>query len=77
MCLLPIKQAENGWPRDAPCVTLRSHLERTMTKIKSSAVMLFCIVSLSSCLLLAQVQRPGEYPRGEKASLMMNFFVTS
>jgi len=27
MCLLTIKQAANGWPRDAPCVTLRSHLE--------------------------------------------------
>jgi hypothetical protein len=28
MCLLTIKQADNGWPRDAPCVTLRSLLER-------------------------------------------------
>src|ERR1700756_291143 len=48
-----------------------------MMKIKSSALVLFCTVSLASCLLLAQVQRPGEYPRGEKASPMMNFFVTS
>ena len=48
-----------------------------MTKIKSSALGLFCTVSLASCLLLAQVQRPGEYPRGEKPSPMMNFFVTS
>ena len=48
-----------------------------MTKIKSSALLLFCTVSLASCLLLAQVQRPGEYPRGEKPSPMMSFFVTS
>src|SRR5215469_16955506 len=56
---------------------LRSHLERYMTKIKTSALLLSCTVSLLSCLLLAQVQRPGEYPRGEKPSQMMNFFVTS
>ena len=48
-----------------------------MPKIKSSAPMLFFIVSLASCLLSAQVQRPGEYPRGQKPSPMMNFFVTS
>ena len=48
-----------------------------MTKIKTSALLLSCTVSLASCLLLAQVQRPGEYPRGEKPSPMMNFFVTS
>ena len=48
-----------------------------MTKIKSSALVLFYTVSLACCLLLAQVQRPGEYPRGEKPSPMMNFFVTS
>src|SRR5690242_225663 len=48
-----------------------------MTKIKASALVLFCTASLASCLLLAQVQRPGEYPRGEKPSPMMNFFVTS
>ena len=48
-----------------------------MTKIKTSALLLSCAVSLASCLLLAQVQRPGEYPRGEKPSGMMNFFVTS
>src|ERR1700680_1476670 len=48
-----------------------------MTKIKSSALMLTCSLLLASCLLMAQVQRPGEYPRGEKPSPMMNFFVTS
>src|SRR4029077_5815210 len=48
-----------------------------MTKIKTSALLLSCTVSLASWLLLAQVQRPGEYPRGEKPSPMMNFFVTS
>jgi hypothetical protein len=48
-----------------------------MPKIKTSALALFGIVSLASCLLLAQTQRPGEYPRGEKPSPMMNFFVTS
>src|ERR1700685_3055057 len=48
-----------------------------MTKIKTSALLLSCTVSLTSCLLLAQVQRPGEYPRGEKPSPMMNCFVTS
>ena len=48
-----------------------------MPKIKTSALALFGIVSLASCLLLAQTQRPGEYPRGEKPSPMMNCFVTS
>src|ERR1041385_5472371 len=48
-----------------------------MMKIKSSALALFSTVSLASCLLLAQTQRPGEYPRGQKPSPMMNFFVTS
>src|ERR1700741_2456902 len=48
-----------------------------MTKIKTSARLLSCTVWLASSLLLAQVQRPGEYPRGEKPSPMMNFFVTS
>ena len=48
-----------------------------MTKIKTSALLLSCTVSMAPCLLLAQVQRPGEYPRGEKSSPMMNFFVTS
>ena len=48
-----------------------------MPKIKTSALALSGIVSLASCLLLAQTQRPGEYPRGEKPSPMMNFFVTS
>jgi hypothetical protein len=33
-----------------------------MTKLKTSALLLPCTVSLASCLLLAQVQRPGEYP---------------
>ena len=51
--------------------------EQSMTKIKISAVRLICSVSLASCALLAQDQRPGEYPRGEKPSPMMNFFVTS
>src|SRR6201981_1820943 len=48
-----------------------------MTKIKSSALVLFCAVSLASCLLLGQVQMPGENTGGEKPSPMMNFFVTS
>jgi hypothetical protein len=48
-----------------------------MTKTKTSALLLSCTVSLAPCLLLGQVQRPGEYPRGEKPSPMMNFFVTS
>ena len=53
------KQANNDWPRHAFCVTLRSHLERSMTKIKTSALLLSCTVSLASCLLLAQVLGPG------------------
>src|SRR5580692_3407012 len=48
-----------------------------MTKMKTSALLLSCTVSLASGLLQAQVQRPGEYPRGEKPSPMMSFFVTS
>src|SRR4026209_2876715 len=48
-----------------------------MPKIKKSALALFGILSLASGQLLAQTQRPGEYPRGEKPSPMMNFFVTS
>src|SRR6476619_7710794 len=48
-----------------------------MTKIQSSALMLSGTVVLACSLLFAQVQRPGEYPRGEKSSPMMNFFVTS
>ncbi|HTR36964.1 MAG TPA: hypothetical protein VMH80_13745 [Bryobacteraceae bacterium] len=48
-----------------------------MTKVQTPILLLSCAVSLSSGLLLAQVQRPGEYPRGEKPSPMMNFFVTS
>src|SRR5579862_4814982 len=48
-----------------------------MNKTKTSARLLSCTVSLATGLLLAQVQRPGEYPRGEKPSPMMNFFVTS
>ena len=47
-----------------------------MLKIETTALA-FGIVSLASFLLLAQTQRPGEYPRGETASPMMNFFVTS
>ena len=48
-----------------------------MTKIESSALMLSGTVVLACSLLFAQVQRPGEYPRGVKPSPMMNFFVTS
>ena len=48
-----------------------------MTKIKSSALMLSGTILLAYGLLFAQVQRPGEYPRGVKPSPMMNFFVTS
>src|SRR5262250_3759943 len=48
-----------------------------MTKIQSSALMLSGTVVLGCSLLFAQVQRPGEYPRGVKPSPMMNFFVTS
>ena len=59
------------------CYGAVGFLRDTMPKIKFSALALFCIVSLAPCLLLAQVQRPGEYPRGEKPSPMMNFFVTS
>ena len=47
------------------------------TKIKSSALMLSGTILLAYSLLFAQVQRPGEYPRGVKPSPMMNFFVTS
>ncbi len=42
-----------------------------MTKIKSSALMLSGTVVLACSLLFAQVQRPGEYPRGVKPSPMM------
>src|SRR6478609_10498601 len=48
-----------------------------MSRINTSALALFGIVSVASCLLLAQTQRPGEYPRGETPSPTMNFFVTS
>ena len=48
-----------------------------MTKIKCSALMLSCTPLLASCLILAQVPKPGEYPLGAKPSPMMNFFVTS
>src|SRR5437773_921527 len=48
-----------------------------MTKIKASALMLSGTIVLACSLLFAQVQRPGEYPRGVKPSPMMNFFVTS
>src|SRR5262245_27246887 len=48
-----------------------------MPKIKTSALTLSGIVLLASCLLLDQSQWPGEYPRGEKPSPMMSFFVTS
>ena len=48
-----------------------------MTKITSSALMVSGTVVLACSLLFAQVQRPGEYPRGVKPSPMMSFFVTS
>ena len=48
-----------------------------MTKMKLSALMLSATVVLACGLLFAQVQRPGEYPRGVKPSPTMNFFVTS
>src|SRR6476619_847158 len=48
-----------------------------MTKIQSSALMLSGTVVLACSLLFAQVQRPGEYPRGVKPSPTMSFFVTS
>src|ERR1700757_5087932 len=48
-----------------------------MPGIRTSALGLCGIVSLASCLLLAQTQKPGEYPRGVKPSPMMSFFVTS
>src|SRR5918911_3878566 len=47
-----------------------------MTKINASVLIAIAIV-LAGGLLFAQVQRPGEYPRGVKPSPMMNFFVTS
>src|SRR5436305_11670269 len=47
-----------------------------MTKMKSS-VLLAGLMVLAGSLSSAQVQRPGEYPRGVKPSPMMNFFVTS
>src|SRR6202008_968927 len=72
-CRVPLRFASAVF-----CVMLRSHLERAiMTRTKTSALLLSCTVSLASCLVLAQVQRPGEYPRGEKPSPMMSFFVTS
>ena len=48
-----------------------------MTTSKSSALMLSGMVALACSVLFAQVQRPGEYPRGVKPSPLMNFFVTS
>src|SRR6476469_10770576 len=60
-----------------PCYRALACLRETMPKINTSALALSGIVSLASCLLLAQTQRPGEYPRGETPSPMMNFFVTS
>src|SRR4051812_29904340 len=48
-----------------------------MPKIKPSALALCGLVGLAFRLLLAQTQKPGEYPGGEKPSPMMNFFVTS
>src|SRR6516162_3992265 len=48
-----------------------------MTKMQLSALMFSGAVVLACSLAFAQVQRPGEYPRGVKPSPMMNFFVTS
>jgi hypothetical protein len=48
-----------------------------MTKTTASALMLLGTMALACGVLFAQVQRPGEYPRGVKPSPMMNFFVTS
>ena len=48
-----------------------------MTRIQSIAPMVPGIVLLACGLLFAQVQKPGEYPRGVEPSPMMNFFVTS
>ena len=48
-----------------------------MSKINISALALFVFVSVASGLLLAQTNRPGEYPRGEKPAPTMSFFVTS
>ena len=48
-----------------------------MPTIRTSALALVGAVTLASGLVLAQTNRPGEYPRGEKPSPMMNFFVTS
>jgi hypothetical protein len=48
-----------------------------MTKVQSSALMFSGMVVLACSVLFAQVQRPGEYPRGVKPSPMMTFFVTS
>src|SRR5262249_21202873 len=65
-------------PALASRVTVPSLAVReTMPKIKPAALASIGVVSLASCLLLAQTQRPGEYPRGEKPSPTMNFFVTS
>ena len=47
-----------------------------MTRRRANVVLVSTLV-LASCLLLAQTQRPGEYPRGETPSPMMNFFATS
>ena len=48
-----------------------------MPTIRTSALALVGAITLASGLVLAQTNRPGEYPRGEKPSPMMNFFVTS
>ena len=48
-----------------------------MTKMTSPALMVSATVVLACSLSFAQVQRPGEYPRGVKPSPMMSFFVTS
>ena len=48
-----------------------------MTKIQSSALVVSGTFALTCSLVAAQVQRPGEYPRGATASPRMSFFVTS
>ncbi len=54
-----------------------SKVKTLASKMRTSAMLLGFGVSLACGLSQAQVQRPGEYPRGEKPSPKMSFFVTS